>query len=102
MPQNGYIALTCEYYQEGRKWVARCPELGTATFGRSLPDAQRKLEEAIELHLDTLEKVGERERFFRENNIVLHHTPPRILNVPARKDVFFHSCVRKIAELTPA
>lgn len=102
MPEVGYIALTCEFYREGSKWVANCLELGTSTFGRSLPDAKKKLDEAIELHLNTLEKVGERKRFFSENKIVFHHARPRAMNIPTRNNGFFHICVRKIEELIPA
>lgn len=67
----GYAVFTCKFRKEGGKWLACCEELGTATFGRSIQEAQRKLDEAVLLHLNTLEDVGERERFFREHNIDL-------------------------------
>ncbi len=66
---DGYIALTCQYRREGRIWVATCLELGTSTFARTLPAAEKNLAEAITLHLDTLDEVGERERFFKEHHI---------------------------------
>lgn len=74
---SGYVRLTCKFHKETRKWVAVCDELGTSTFGRTLDEAGHRLEEAMILHLNTLEDVGERERFFRENNIVFHRTRPR-------------------------
>lgn len=69
-----YVVLTCEYRKEGRKWVGTCQELGTSTFGRKLDEARCRLEEAVELHLETLEQVGERERFFREHQIPVYST----------------------------
>ena len=69
MSQGGYVVLTYQFQKEGRRWLARCQELGTSVFGRSLPEAERILDEAVLLHLDTLEEVGERDRFFKEHNI---------------------------------
>ena len=76
MPAVGYIAVTFEFRKEGRRWVACCEELGTATFGRSIPEAERKLKEAVILHLNTLEDVGERERFFKQHSIEYRPTRP--------------------------
>jgi predicted RNase H-like HicB family nuclease len=67
---QGYVVLTLKFQKKGRRWTALCEELGTATFGRSLPEADQRLKEAILLHLNTLEDVGERERFFNDNNII--------------------------------
>ena len=97
----GYVRLTCKYHKEARKWVAVCDELGTSTFGRTLDEAERKLDEAILMHLNTLEDVGERERFFRENNISLYRTRPRgvfQVNVPSNSDYFVRSCIQPIRE----
>lgn len=77
MGQSGYVVLTLEFRNVGRRWSAYCKELGTATFGRSLPEADKRIKEAVLLHLNTLEDVGERERFFREHNIEFHHDRPR-------------------------
>ncbi len=70
--RSGYIVVTFKFRREGNKWTAFCEELGTSTFGRSIPEAHKKLKEAVLLHLDTLEEVGERERFFKEHNISFH------------------------------
>lgn len=86
MKTAGYIVLTYEFHREGRKWVAHCEQLGTATFGRSLTEAQERIEEAVECHLNTLEDVGECERFFRKHNIEFHCTKPR-------SEVNIHACV---------
>jgi len=69
MKAQGYVVLTLKFQKQGRRWTALCEELGTATFGRSLPEADQRLKEAVLLHLNTLEEVGERERFFKENKI---------------------------------
>ncbi len=81
MKHGGYIEVTFIFHKEGKKWVADCKELGTSTFGRSLTDAQNKLEEAVLLHLNTLEKLNERQRFFKENNIVFHWHKPKVKTI---------------------
>ncbi|MCK4263729.1 MAG: hypothetical protein KAX27_02190 [Candidatus Aminicenantes bacterium] len=75
--KNGYIVVTFKFRKEGNRWTAFCEELGTATFGRSIPEAHKKLKEAVILHLSTLEDVGERERFFKEHNITFHSHKPK-------------------------
>jgi predicted RNase H-like HicB family nuclease len=39
--------------QEGKFFVARCPELGVTSQGESLVDAQKNLKEAIELYIES-------------------------------------------------
>ena len=75
--RNGYIILTLAFKQEGRRWVARCEELGTATFGRSLTEAEKRIKEAVLLHLNTLEDVGECMRFLKEHNVKFHQVRPK-------------------------
>ena len=99
MEKAGYIVLTYEFYREGRKWVARCEELGTATFGRSLPEAEVRISDAVVCHLNTLEDVGERERFFKQNKIKFHHTKPRSdinVRIPVNRNVFIHPHIQPI------
>lgn len=99
----GYVVLTFKFHKEGRRWTAYCEELGTATFGRSIPEADKKLDEAVLLHLNTLEEVGERNRFFREHNIEFHETKPkgdiRVFVSPS-KEVFVHPRIQPICELS--
>ena len=100
-----YIILTFKFRREGKRWTAYCEELGTAIFGRSLPDAEKKLEEAVALHLDTLEDVGERERFLAEQNVVVHRTRPTSdisVCTPVNLDQFVRPYIQTIRELTPA
>jgi|MudIll2142460700_1097286.scaffolds.fasta_scaffold838641_1 predicted RNase H-like HicB family nuclease len=99
-----YIVLTCKYHKEDNKWVAICEELGTSIFGKTLNEAQERLEDAIELHLDTLEKVGELKRFFEENKIKVHAGLPRKVSIDFAPDStdFVRPCIHNIGELIPA
>ncbi|MFQ5864556.1 MAG: type II toxin-antitoxin system HicB family antitoxin [bacterium] len=93
MSTQYYSRLTVIFEkQDDGRWTATCGELGTATFGNSLQDAQNKIGEAICLHLNTLEDVGERERFLKENNITLYDKSPKSvrINVPTDPRIFIH------------
>ena len=82
MRYNGYIIVTVQFKKEGKKWVAVCNELGTSTFGRSLKEVKKRLNEAILLHLNTLDDVNERERFFKENKIIFYSSRPKTKSIP--------------------
>ena len=82
MRAKGYIIVTVVFKREEGKWTGRCPELGTSTFGSTLDEAFEALGEAIQLQMDTLEDVGECERFLKENNIKFYrHKPDRVTSV---------------------
>ncbi len=102
----GYIVLTYKFHKAGKRWTAHCEKLGTATFGRSLLEAQKRLEEAVLLHLNTLEDVGERERFFKENDIAFHHRKPKIEQIditpPFDETTFVQPHIQPIRELATA
>ena len=105
MTTAGYVVLTLKFQKVGRRWAAYCEELGTATFGRSLSEADRKLKEAILLHLNTLEEVGERDRFFEEHNIEIHHTKPKkdvTISLPLKPSIFIEPHIQPIRELSIA
>lgn len=68
----GFVILTFEFHKEGGYWVGQCRELGTATDGRSLDRVERELGKLVLLHLNGLEDIGERERFFKEHKIKLY------------------------------
>ncbi len=100
MAEAGYVVLTLEYHRVGNRWTVQCKELGTATSGRTLKDAEEKINEAVLLHLNTLEDVGERERFFKENNIQLHRTRPRkVWYTPTGNQVFIQQHIQRLPEL---
>jgi hypothetical protein len=71
-----YINLTYKFSQTGKVWRGNCAELGTSVMGKSEKDVRKKLAEAIECHLHTLEDVGEAKRFFAENGIIIHTGEP--------------------------
>ena len=96
-----YIIVTGVFRKEGRRWLAECPELGTATFGRSVTQAGERLKEAILLQLITLADVGEVDRFFKEHGIETHAEVPTegtiTLEAPIETDTF----VRPLPTLLP-
>jgi predicted RNase H-like HicB family nuclease len=101
----GYVVLTLKFKKVNRRWTAYCEELGTATFGRSLPEADKKLKEAVLLHLNTLEEVGESRRFFEENNIKYYHNKPKddiTISLPPNREVFIEPHIQAIPALTAA
>ena len=77
-------------------------ELGTSAFGSSIEEAKEAVENLIALHLNTLEDLRERKRFFKERDIKLHRVRPKpkstaIKNVPI--DSFI---IREYHRLVPA
>ena len=105
MSTAGYVVLTLKFQKENRRWTAYCEELGTATFGRSLPEADKRLKEAVLLHINTLEDVGERSRFFKENNIKVYPARPKedmTISISLNKDVFVEPHIQAIPALTAA
>ena len=81
--RDGYVILTLQFQREGKQWVGVCRELGTSTYGQDVADVHEELVQLSLLHLNALEEVGERERFFREHGIVLHRADP----VPTKRRV---------------
>ena len=77
---NSYFVLTYNVKQEGKTWLASCVELGTSVYGKSAKEAKKKLQEAISCHIDTLRDVGELDRFFKENGIVIHPSDARAIS----------------------
>jgi predicted RNase H-like HicB family nuclease len=71
MDRREYVVLTIVFYREegDSRWLAECRKLGTASYGDTLEEARERIIEAVELHLNTLERYGERGRFFRERGI---------------------------------
>jgi len=100
MKPDAYIIVTFLFYKEKNRWVGQCKELGTSTFGRSIQEALERLAEAVELHLNVLEQVGEREHFFREYNITLHPHKPREeeIRIPYEPNAFVRSYIYPIHE----
>ena len=96
-PTTGFVVLTLAVHQEGRRWVGKCLELGTATDGPTLGQVHIELVELLELHLSTLDKIGEFQRFSEENSIKLYRNalPPREITqtLPVSEEHFLHAHV---------
>ncbi len=92
MVNEYFIQLTFNFKKEGKKWTAYCEELGTATYANRIEEAKERIIEAVLLHLNTLEELGERERFFKENKIKLLKNPPKkkdiFVSVPMDPDIY--------------
>lgn len=92
MSPRGFVTLTFQFRQDGKRWLARCEELGTSTYGRTLKQAKAELHELVTLHLNSLEATGERERFFETHHIPFytHDSPPPSVTqaVPDNDDWF--------------
>ncbi len=69
---SGFVTLTLSFELEESEWVGVCLELGTSTFADTLEKCQEELQELVADHLDVLEEIGERERFFEEWGITVH------------------------------
>jgi len=95
MGNAGIVVLTLMFRQENRRWTGECVELGTATYGRTLRQTHDELVELVALHLDALEAVGERERFFRTHDIRFYPdgaAPVEISsNVPVDTETYVHA-----------
>ena len=72
----GFITLTLEVAKEGRQFVSRCRELGTASCGDSFDEALENIEDATLAYLNAIEELGERPRIFREKGIRVNKKRP--------------------------
>lgn len=48
------MKLTTQFKKGEKYIVARCPELGVTTQGKTMVDAKKNLKEAVELHLEAM------------------------------------------------
>lgn len=80
--KTGYIMLTAIFKREDDVWTAECKELGTATFGETLEEAKHDLMEAVAVHLNTLEDVGECKRFLKERGVKIYEHEPHTMRIP--------------------
>ena len=65
------VLLTEVVEREGEQYVSTCLELGTSSCGDTIEEALSNLEDAIGLHLNALEDIGDRDRIFQERGIVV-------------------------------
>lgn len=69
---ESYVILTLRFFQEEGQWVGDCEELGVAHASDTLDEVRAGLVELLTLTLDTMDSVGEQERYFAEHGITLH------------------------------
>ena len=50
----GNMKLTIDLHKGEEFYIARIPELGVTTQGKTIEEAKRNLEEAVKLHLESL------------------------------------------------
>lgn len=50
------LKFTTTYHKEGKWYVAYCPELGVTSQGKTLEEAQKNIQEAVELYLEDIPK----------------------------------------------
>ncbi len=93
------VVLTCVAEKEGDQFVSYCEELGTSSCGDTIEEAFENIEEAVEVHLDALEEVGELGRVFRERAIEVHQLP---LSEPIPRVIPMGKLVKAIQRQIPA
>jgi predicted RNase H-like HicB family nuclease len=68
------IQVKVEIFQEDNLYVALCPELNVSSFGETIPEAKRSIQEALTAFfeeceaMNTLEIVLEEAGFIKQNN----------------------------------
>ncbi len=93
---TGYVILTgvIEPEDEGG-FTAVCPELGVASCGDTVEEALDMLGDALEVHLNALEEIGEVDRVFLERNIEIRRdttdTGHVSVTIPTNKTVRAYS-----------
>ena len=63
------IVLTFDFSQETDQCVGLCLELGTSTFADTLDQTGLELQDAVELQLNEVERLGFIEDYLVENHI---------------------------------
>jgi predicted RNase H-like HicB family nuclease len=53
-------------FQEGKTYVAHCPELDVSSCGRDVDEARRNLKTAVRLFVEEAEKLGTLEDILKE------------------------------------
>ncbi|MCY4366047.1 MAG: type II toxin-antitoxin system HicB family antitoxin [Chloroflexi bacterium] len=72
---QGYVVLTGTVEPEDGMFVSYCPELGVASCGDTVEEALDNLGDALAVHINALEEIGELDRVFRENQLKVITAP---------------------------
>ena len=63
------VDLTFEFSQESSQWVGICLELSTSSFSGTLEQTRLELQEATELQLNEVERLGYIQDYLAENHV---------------------------------
>ena len=63
------IILSAIYKKETTGYSALCPELGVASQGETIEEAESNLKEACEVHLESAKQLGILERILQDANL---------------------------------
>ena len=73
---QGYVVLTGLVEPEDNLFVSYCPELDVASCGGTAEEALDNLDDALAVHLEALEDIGELERVLKEQRLQVITAPP--------------------------
>lgn len=79
-----YITVTFMVEREGKYFVSRCLELGTASFGEDVDEAVTNLVDATGVYLNTLAELGEDRRVLREKGVRVYDYEPAVMDLRRR------------------
>ena len=65
------ILVTLVVQREGKQYVSKCVELGTASCGDTEKEAFDNIIDATQLYLNTLEELGECEQALRDKGVAI-------------------------------
>lgn len=65
------VIFRAEIFKEEDLYVAVCPELNVSSFGESIKEARRSLQEAVEAFLEECERMGTFQEVLEESGFVL-------------------------------
>ena len=65
------IEYKTEFFEEDDQIVALVPELNVSSFGRTLDEAKRRIQEAVELFLEGCAALGSLEEVLEESGFAL-------------------------------
>ena len=64
------IVYRAEFFKEGDLYVALAPELNVSSFGETLEEAKRSIQEAVEAFVEECERMGTLEEVMEEAGFV--------------------------------
>ncbi|MFH1462499.1 MAG: type II toxin-antitoxin system HicB family antitoxin [bacterium] len=64
------INFTTQIWQEGKMYVAYCPELDVSSCGKTIEGARKNLREAVEGFLEAAKSMGTLKEILRESGFI--------------------------------